>query len=160
MQVTKFNLVTDLQIMLSKVTHSNFYFECNTERGSIDQLYIELGLNVSKLLPFKSLTSFFRQSKKTIDDCMILGHKIIHCYSCKCYKGRYSYAKFSHLGICDLTNFTKVHNKAIDYYICHCPYSCMINESNINKDLKYNHKPGRGRNYYKAETQSNISIPA
>ena len=111
-------------------------------------------------LPFKSLTSFFRQSKKTIDDCMILGHKIIHCYSCKCYKGRYSYAKFSHLGICDLTNFTKVHNKAIDYYICHCPYSCMINESNINKDLKYNYKPGRGRNYYKAETQSNISIPA
>ena len=44
MQVTKFNLVTDLQIMLSNVTHSNFYFECNTERGSIDQLYIELGL--------------------------------------------------------------------------------------------------------------------
>ena len=43
MQVTKFNLVTDLQIMLSNVTHSNFYFECNTERGSIDQLYIELG---------------------------------------------------------------------------------------------------------------------
>ena len=48
MQVTKFNLVTDLQIMLSNVTHSNFYFECNTERGSIDQLYIELG---SSLLP-------------------------------------------------------------------------------------------------------------
>ena len=44
MQVTKFNLVTDLQIMLSNVTHSNFYFECNTERGSLDQLYIELGL--------------------------------------------------------------------------------------------------------------------
>ena len=43
MQVTKFNLVTDLQIMLSNVTHSNFYFECNTERGFIDQLYIELG---------------------------------------------------------------------------------------------------------------------
>ena len=37
------NLVTDLQIMLSNVTHSNFNFECNTERGSIDQLYIELG---------------------------------------------------------------------------------------------------------------------
>ena len=29
--------------MLSNVTHSNFYFECNTERGFIDQLYIELG---------------------------------------------------------------------------------------------------------------------
>ena len=43
MQVTKFNPVADLQIMLSNVTHSNFYFECNTERGSIDQLYIELG---------------------------------------------------------------------------------------------------------------------
>ena len=43
MQVTKFNLVTDLQFMLSNVTHSNFYFECNIERGSIDQLYIELG---------------------------------------------------------------------------------------------------------------------
>ena len=40
MQVTKFNLVTDLQIMLSNVTHSNFYFECNTDRGSIDQLYV------------------------------------------------------------------------------------------------------------------------
>ena len=46
MQVTKFNLVTDLQIMLSNVTHSNFNFECNTERGSIDQLYIELGLKL------------------------------------------------------------------------------------------------------------------
>ena len=44
MQVTKFSLVTDLQIMLSNVTHSNFKFECNKERGSIDQLYIELGL--------------------------------------------------------------------------------------------------------------------
>ena len=43
MQVTKFNLVADLQIMLSNVTHSNFYFECNTESGFIDQLYIELG---------------------------------------------------------------------------------------------------------------------
>ena len=29
--------------MLSNVTHSNFYFECNKERGPIDQLYIELG---------------------------------------------------------------------------------------------------------------------
>ena len=29
--------------MLSNVTHSNFNFECNKERGSIDQLYIELG---------------------------------------------------------------------------------------------------------------------
>ena len=43
MQVTKFNLVTDLQIMLSNVTHSHFQFECNTERGFIEQLYIELG---------------------------------------------------------------------------------------------------------------------
>ena len=43
MQVTKFNLVTDLQIMLSNVTHSSFLFECNTKRGCIDQLYIELG---------------------------------------------------------------------------------------------------------------------
>jgi hypothetical protein len=42
-QVTKFNLVTDLQIMLSNVPHSSFLFECNTERGCIDQLYIELG---------------------------------------------------------------------------------------------------------------------
>ena len=46
MQVTKFNLITDLQIMLSNVTQSKFYFECNTERGSIDQLYIELGLKL------------------------------------------------------------------------------------------------------------------
>ena len=30
--------------MLSNVTHSHFYFECNKERGPIDQLYIELGL--------------------------------------------------------------------------------------------------------------------
>ncbi len=44
MHVTKFNLVTDLQIMLSNVTHSHFNSECNTERGCIDQLYIELGL--------------------------------------------------------------------------------------------------------------------
>ena len=43
MQVTKFNLVTDLQIMLSNVTHSNFYFECNTERSSIKSLSIALG---------------------------------------------------------------------------------------------------------------------
>ena len=49
MQVTKFNLVTDLQIMLFNVTHSNFYFECNTERGSIDQLYIELGKGLASL---------------------------------------------------------------------------------------------------------------
>ena len=48
MQVTKFNLVTDLKIMLSNVTHSHFYFECNKERGPIDQLYIELGLNSTK----------------------------------------------------------------------------------------------------------------
>ena len=32
--------------MLSNVTHSHFYFECNKERGPIDQLYIELGKNV------------------------------------------------------------------------------------------------------------------
>ena len=43
MQGTKFNLVTDLQIMLSNVTHSHFYFEYNKERGPIEQLYIELG---------------------------------------------------------------------------------------------------------------------
>ena len=30
--------------MLSNVTHSRFNPECNTERGCIDQLYIELGL--------------------------------------------------------------------------------------------------------------------
>ena len=44
MQVIKFNLITDLQIMLSNVTHSDFYSECNTERGFIEQLYIELGI--------------------------------------------------------------------------------------------------------------------
>ena len=44
MQGTKFNLVTDLQIMLCNVTHSHFYFECNKERGPIEQLYIELGI--------------------------------------------------------------------------------------------------------------------
>ena len=31
--------------MLSNVTHSHFYCECNKERGPIDQLYIELGLH-------------------------------------------------------------------------------------------------------------------
>ena len=51
MQVTKFNLVTDLQIMISNVTHSNFYFECNKERSPIDQLYIELGKKPQKFLP-------------------------------------------------------------------------------------------------------------
>ena len=49
MQVTKFNLVTDLKIMLSNVTHSHFYCECNKERGPIDQLYIELGVYVFHL---------------------------------------------------------------------------------------------------------------
>ena len=39
-------LVTDLQIIRSNVTDSHFYAECNTERGFIDQLYIELGLAV------------------------------------------------------------------------------------------------------------------
>ena len=43
MQGTKFNLITDLQIMLFNVTHSNSNFECNKEEGFIDQLYIELG---------------------------------------------------------------------------------------------------------------------
>ena len=56
MQVTKFNLVTDLQIMLSNVTHSNFYFECNKERGSIDQLYIEL---VSNIALYQTINNFF-----------------------------------------------------------------------------------------------------
>ena len=32
--------------MLSNVTDSRFYPECNTERGFIDQLYIELGFDV------------------------------------------------------------------------------------------------------------------
>ena len=31
--------------MLSNVTHSHFYFECNKERSTIDQLYIELGVD-------------------------------------------------------------------------------------------------------------------
>ena len=35
--------------MLSNVTHSNFYFECNKERGSIDQLYIELGECIARI---------------------------------------------------------------------------------------------------------------
>ena len=55
MQVTKFNLVTDLQIMLSNVTHSNFCFKCNKERGPIDQLYIELGVYSSKRQPYQKL---------------------------------------------------------------------------------------------------------
>ena len=33
--------------MLSNVTHSNSYFECNKKRGCIDQLYIELGMDSS-----------------------------------------------------------------------------------------------------------------
>ena len=43
--------------MLSNVTHSNFNFECNKERGSIDQLYIELGLKPGKLKQNKSHAS-------------------------------------------------------------------------------------------------------
>ena len=54
MQVTKFNLVTDLKIMLSNVTHSHFYFECNKERDPIDQLYIELGICTAKKYELKS----------------------------------------------------------------------------------------------------------
>ena len=34
--------------MLFNVTHSNSNFECNKERGSIDQLYIELGVAYKK----------------------------------------------------------------------------------------------------------------
>ena len=39
MQGTKFNLVTDLQIMLFNVTHSNSNFECNKERDSRSTVY-------------------------------------------------------------------------------------------------------------------------
>ena len=54
--------------MLSNVTHSNFYFEYNTERGSIDQLYIELGIiqmmkNVSTAF-YKSLAVSRLHSKR------------------------------------------------------------------------------------------------
>ena len=60
MQVTKVNLVADLQIMLSNVPDSCFYLEsCNTERGFIDQLYIELYIE----LGFK-WTDFFVHSNK------------------------------------------------------------------------------------------------
>ena len=34
--------------MLSNVTHSNSYFECNNKRGCIDKLYIELGFILNK----------------------------------------------------------------------------------------------------------------
>ena len=60
MQVTKFNIVTDLQIMLFNVTHSHFYSECNKERGSIAQLYIELGF---------SQTNFNQKIKIKTKDC-------------------------------------------------------------------------------------------
>ena len=68
MQVTKFNLVSlvsDLQIMLFNVIHSNFYFECNKERGSIDQLYIELGLKYFRnlLMCSRSLVLMAERSK-------------------------------------------------------------------------------------------------
>ena len=70
MQVTKFNLVTDLQIMLFNVTHSNSNFECNKEKGYIDQLYIELGF----------LGSIYRTSKdvksKKKSDEKIIGLKV------------------------------------------------------------------------------------
>ena len=61
LQVTKFNLVTDLQIMLPNVTHSHFNSECNTERGCIDQLYIELGPKslIYNILKFCYLIIFF-----------------------------------------------------------------------------------------------------
>ena len=40
MQITKFNLVTDLQIMLSNIPDSRFYPECNTERDFIGGFYL------------------------------------------------------------------------------------------------------------------------
>mgnify|MGYP006056599415 CR=1 FL=1 len=66
MQVTKFNLVTDLQIMLSNVTHSNFYFECNTERGSIDQLYTGCGSPKENPTDFKIVKEPLLVQKQTI----------------------------------------------------------------------------------------------
>ena len=73
MQVTKFNLVIDLQIMLSNVTHSNFYFECNTERGSIDQLYIELGKGPG-LGSLASLGAPLRHYAIAKTDCIHIQH--------------------------------------------------------------------------------------
>ena len=76
MQVTKFNLVTDLQIMLFNVTHSNSNFECNKERGFIDQLYVELAPEQMSLpindLPYLSPPRFltvhkFKASLEKID---------------------------------------------------------------------------------------------
>ena len=49
---TKFNLVTDLQIMLSNVPDSRLNPEYNTESGFIDQLFIELGNEWAGLAQF------------------------------------------------------------------------------------------------------------
>ena len=57
--------------MLSNVTHSNFNFECNKERGSIDQLYIELGLGTSDALATRHLSQR-REPAYYIVDCQIL----------------------------------------------------------------------------------------
>ena len=52
LQVTKFNLVADLQIMLSNVPDPCFYPECNTEWSFIDQPHIELGFGRYSFVSF------------------------------------------------------------------------------------------------------------
>ena len=62
MQVNKFNPVTGLQIIHSNVTHPNFYFECNAERGPIDQLY-NWGKNINTDLQQFTVTSRLQHFK-------------------------------------------------------------------------------------------------
>ena len=83
MQVTKFNLVSlvsDLQIMLFNVIHSNFYFECNKERGSIDQLYIELRWPFIQLNKYKTDSYFLYVFQSNTSVCLIIS---VFCKSCE-----------------------------------------------------------------------------
>ena len=50
-----FQAITKIETSL---IFSSFLFKCNTERGCIDQLYIELGLKVSK--PPKNMYNAFK----------------------------------------------------------------------------------------------------
>ena len=55
--------------MLSNVTHSNSYFECNKKRGCIDQLYIELGVKSSNFTLAEAI-GFYDQNSGRISEAI------------------------------------------------------------------------------------------